>query len=338
MLRRLHALMQKTLAVRAERGPYRFLVRRWDKLSDLDLATRVLDTEFFAKELQPLSLPIAKLRSILVLAPHQDDEAIGAGGSLLLAAAAGVKIDVLYVTDGAAKNPTYATDTADSIRIRSEEAQSACSKLNASMYRLDMSNLDPKPSLFHLERLSEIINTLNPQVIMMPWILDSPAKHRLLNHLLWLADRYRGLPDCEIWGFQVHNTLLPNGYVDITEVADRKLELLRCFKSQNEFGQRYDHLAMGLSAWNARFLERSNKPRYVEVFFTLPLRELFRLVESFYFRDLRSTYRGESKVIEGIQSLHRIVIDRRARERKNGGSGTVGRDSHSVTLSKTKTV
>jgi LmbE family N-acetylglucosaminyl deacetylase len=325
ILRRLRALIQESLALRSERGPYRYLVRRWDEISDIDLAVRVLGTEFFSREMAPLALPVEKLRSILVIAPHQDDEVIGAGGALLLASAAGVKIDVLYVTDGAAKNPSYAASPSDSVRVRNEEAQEVCSRLGASMHRLDISNLTPEPTMIHLDRLSEIIETINPQVVMVPWILDLPAKHRMVNHLLWLADKRRRLPDFEVWGYQVHNTLFPNGYIDITDVADKKLEMLRYFKSQNQFGQCYDHLAMGMAAWNARFLDRSPEPRYVEVFFTLPLREVLRLVESFYLRDLWTTYRGDSRVIQGIRKIHEAITKPSERGKRESAMDLVDR-------------
>jgi LmbE family N-acetylglucosaminyl deacetylase len=324
-LRRLHSLVQELLAARAERGPYRFLVRRWDDISDIDLAVRVLGTEFFSKQLAPLPLPVQQVRSMLVIAPHQDDEAIGAGGTLLTASAAGVKIDVLYVTDGAAKNPSYAAGSADSIRVRNGEAQQVCSKLGAGMHSLGISNLSPEPTFNHLDSLSETIHALNPEVVLAPWVLDSPAKHRLVNHLLWLADRRNGLPDFEVWGYQVHNTLLPNGYVDITRVAEEKLELLRYFKSQNQYAQCYDHLAMGMSAWNARFLERSVEPRYVEVFFALPVGELLRLVESFYFSDLYATYRGDSRVIQGARAIHKAVMENPQRSKKRPAAALVGR-------------
>lgn len=324
-IRRLRALIQKTLALRAERGPYRFVVRRWDEISDIDLAVRVLATECFSAEMVPVALPVEKLRSILVIAPHQDDEAIGAGGTLLIAAAAGVRIDVLYLTDGAAENPAYAATPLDSVRIRNYEAQEAFSGLRANIHHLNISNLAPEPTLDDLDRLAEIIHNLNPQVVMAPWILDSPAKHRLVNHLLWLAHKRSGLPDFEVWGCQIHNTLLPNGYVDITDVAQKKLEMLKCFKSQNEFEQCYDHLAMGMAAWNARFLERSPEPRYVEVFFTLPIDELLRLVESFYFRDLRTTYRGHAKVIQGARAIHQAVTEMPRRSRKQPAMALVDR-------------
>jgi N-acetylglucosamine malate deacetylase 1 len=306
LLERLSAHTRRLLASRAEHGPYRFLVRRWDQISDIDLAVRVLDTEFFRPEIVPLELPVQGLRSILVLAPHQDDETIGAGGALLLASRAGVRIDVVYVTNGDIEAPAYAASSKEAVDIRNAEAREVCERLGATMHHLDLSNVRPEPTPAHLDRLAQIVREVNPDVVMAPWLLDAPAKHRLVNHLLWLANRRAVLPECEVWGYQAHNTLFSNGYVDITPVAEEKRALLECFKSQNLHSTRYDHLVMGLAAWNARILN-STEPRYLELFFALPMKELLRLVERFYFTDLRTTYRSHAAVLPGMTELHRTV-------------------------------
>ena len=44
-------------------------------------------------------------RHVLVVAPHPDDEVLGAGGALRLVAAAGARIDFLAVTDGEGSHP-----------------------------------------------------------------------------------------------------------------------------------------------------------------------------------------------------------------------------------------
>jgi LmbE family N-acetylglucosaminyl deacetylase len=297
--------VREILALRAQSGPYRFLVSDWKKRSDVDLVARMLATEYFRDGHTLVELPVENLRSILVIAPHQDDEIIGAGGSLLLASRAGVRIEILYLTDGAQRKPDYSP--ADMAHVRDQEAQLVCSKLNATMYRLGVSNLKPNPGIEHLDLLADILHRSRPQVVMVPWLLDLPAKHRLVNHLLWLAHRRRRLPDFEVWGYQVHNPLFPNGYVDITAVADGKRDLLECFRSQNKYC-RYDHQALGMAAWNTRFLENQAEPRYAELFFTLPLREQLGLIESFYFKDLQATYRGDTTVLEGAREIHRKAV------------------------------
>jgi len=298
--------VRELLALRAINGPYRFLVRNWVGQYDINLAAKILETEFFKPELVPVRLPFEKNRCILVLAPHQDDEVIGAGGTLLLAADLGIQIHIVYMTDG------FVNDVQDSVAVRDGESNEVCQSLGATKHQLGISNVNPRPCVDDLDRLAEIICTLNPDIVLAPWLLDSPAKHRLVNHLLWLANQRRQLPDIEVWGYQVHNVLFPNGYIDVTDVAARKRKLLEIYQSQNRFLYRYDHLAMGMSAWNARFhpdIKGDSIPHYVEVFFALPIKEFFRLVEKFYFVDFGATYRGQQHVIAGVEKLHKYISE-----------------------------
>ena len=46
------------------------------------------------------ALPVPHARSVLVLAPHPDDETIGCGGSAALYAQAGIPVRALVMTDG----------------------------------------------------------------------------------------------------------------------------------------------------------------------------------------------------------------------------------------------
>lgn len=314
--RKLRFLLREINTLRSKRGPYRFLVRKWDSISDINLALRVLETEFFASELKPVPLPLDKLKSILVIAPHQDDETIGAGGTLLLAAELGIKIDVIFATDGTSVQNKNNPLPDDIVEIRRKEALKVCSEFGATVHQLSIYNAEPNPSLDDLDQISDIIHRVKPQVVMMPWILDSPPKHRLINHLLWLINKRKPLPDFEIWGYQVHNTLFPNSYVDITSVADGKRKLLEHYASQNEFSKRYDHLAMGMAAWNTRFFNFT-EPKYVELFFTLPLKEFLKLVEKFYFTNLPETYRGHKLVISGATNIHQAVMNKAATNGRN---------------------
>lgn len=304
-------IWRRRITARTKTGPYRFAIRRWNRVSDIDIAAALLKTHFFEYEVKPVALPVASLASVLVLAPHQDDEIIGAGGLLLIAKAAGVSIDVMFITDGRSKGATPYAETPDEVvRIRNREAEKVCRRLGAGIHHLGISNAKPAPEIEDLEKLSGIITEINPQVILVPWLLDTP-KHRIVNHLLWLSDRHRKLPGCEVWGYQVHNVPLPNGYVDITDVVAEKQKLMNCYESQNTHVKRFDHIAMGMAAWNSRFLpdyKGDSRERYVEVFCALPLKEHLKLVERFYFTNIEATYRGIG-MAEGMQRIHSKVMD-----------------------------
>jgi LmbE family N-acetylglucosaminyl deacetylase len=309
-LKRVPEYLYRLFGSRYGYGPYRFIIRHWEKISDIDTAVRLLETQFFDRHLVPVPLPVEEVRTILVMAPHQDDEIIGAGGTLLLARRAGAEIHILFLTDGRPKKATSeGTMPEEVVNIRKSEAMEVCEQLEAHMHCLDIDNVKLNPSLSDLDHLARVIETTAPQVLLVPWLLDTP-KHRVANHLLWLANQRRPLRQCEVWGYQVHNSLLPNGYVDITEVMEEKTRLLRYYTSQIRHVRRYDHMAKGMAAWNCRFLpnyKADPMARYVEIFCALPLREHLRLVESFYFPDLNATYRGMN-VAEGMKKIHRSTM------------------------------
>jgi LmbE family N-acetylglucosaminyl deacetylase len=311
LMRSIPKFLRHIASMRKRSAPYRFLIRRWKGISDIDLAISVLDTQFFDRNLVPVRLPVEKVRSFLVLAPHQDDEAIGAGGTLIIAGKASAELNICFITDGRPKKPTsYGATPEAVVQMRRRESEEVGKSLGANIHHLGINNAKLNPSLTDLDRLSQKIEQLAPQVLLVPWLLDT-AKHRIVNHLLWLTDQRRPLPPCEVWGYQVHNSLIPNGYVDITEVAEDKRKLIERYASQVAYLRRYDHMAMGMAAWNCRFLpnyKADQVARYVEVFCALPLAEHLKLIESFYFRNLNVTYRG-MEVGEGMKQIHRAVVD-----------------------------
>lgn len=309
--RRIGRIWHRQVTSRLRSGPYRFLIHRWKYISDIDVAAGALETQFYDSQLVSQPLPVSEIDSFLVLAPHQDDEAIGAGGTLLLAKNAGADLHILFLTDGRSKGPVPYADTPDEVvKVRKREAEKAGEILGAKIHHLGINNARPEPTVDDLNRLFDKIKEISPKVLLVPWLLDTP-KHRLANHLLWLTDRCRPLPNCEIWGYQVHNSLIPNGYVDITEVAAEKQKLIECYPSQIKYIKRFDHIAMGMAIWNCRFLpdyKADPVARYVEVFCALPLREHLNLIESFYLPDLDATYRG-IPMADGMKKIHREVMD-----------------------------
>lgn len=290
---------------------YQSMMKERTSISALDAARAIHTTQFLDNPAQPIPLDLPESGPIMVLAPHQDDEVIGAGGVMLLARKQGIPVHVVFMTDGRSKKDTVYGTPDQVVTIRRQESDAVCERLSAQAHRLDLNNAELAPKVDDVRALAQIVNRVKPAVLLVPWLLDIP-KHRVTNHLLWLADRLHPLTVGAVWGYQVHNELLPNGYVDFTDVAREKRELLEIYKSQMENVRRYDHMAMGLAAWNCRFLKKYKGdpvPRYVETFCVLPLREHLNLVESFYFENFDDTYRGMVEVPE-LRRLHEeIVVD-----------------------------
>lgn len=304
LLNRISVHINRILVARAESGPYRFLIKSWGKKTNFGLAERILNAEYFKDDIVPLSLPIQQFKRIVILSPHQDDEVIGAGGTLLLAKSAGAKIQIIYTTDGGYAN--FPLPYEETVQIRFQEAQVVSNMLGAEISTLKISNYYPKPNSKNLEKLAKEIIRAEPDLVLVPWLLDSPPKHRLANHMLAIANQQFDLPDFEIWGYQVHNTPFVNGYVDISQVIEQKKELLALYKLVLKYDFRYDHSIIGLNAWNSRFITTvDHKPekRFVEVFFTLPKADYLKLVQEYYEKDLQATYGSDSKVLNGTKGM-----------------------------------
>lgn len=275
--------------------------------ADLDFARRLAGAGCQAGTDAPVLLDPATVRSFLVLAPHQDDESIGAGGALSLAAQAGARIHVCFLTDGGQAGGPWSLE--ESIALRDSEARAVCHGLGASKHDLGIANFRPNPGLEHVRRLAEIVRLARPEVVLLPWILDR-HKHRLAAHLLHLAHRLHGLPDFTTWGYQVYNEIYATGVADISSVLQRKQELMAHYRTQNQYYRRYDHIALGLAAWNSRFLPMDKgAPRaaHAECFHVLPRDEYLRLVETCYLPDLDATYAHDPRYTGPFKALQQAA-------------------------------
>ena len=291
LLRSLRYRFERWRTQRFERAPYRFLVRRWDDVSDFELLVAAAGQDWYRAHLVPEELPLDRWKRVVVLAPHQDDETIGCGGTMLRMRAVGCEVTILLVTDGA--QVWRDEPDADVVAVRDAELERVAGIVGATVERVGVSNVDPAPTAADIERIAGVLRSTQAELVLTPWMLDRPVKHRMVNHLLYLALGRAGLAAREVWGYQVHGEVFANGFVDITAVAGAKRDLLESFASQNSRDVPYGHVAMGAAAWNARLVPnagaRGGAPLF-EVFNALPVSEFRESVDSLYLADLDRVY------------------------------------------------
>ena len=99
-IKKLLGNIKKNILILKANGQYKYLVRRWDSLNDIELAEKILATDFFKQEIKLLPIDLSKVKSYMVLSPHQDDETIGAGGTLFLSKKYKPKIEIVYIFFG----------------------------------------------------------------------------------------------------------------------------------------------------------------------------------------------------------------------------------------------
>lgn len=96
--------------------------------TDSDSGTPESEWRAWGRTFPPLDL--ARCSKLVVVAPHPDDEVLGVGGLMSIAAAAGIEVSVIAVTDGGASHPGSPTlSPADLVSERPRESERAVARL-----------------------------------------------------------------------------------------------------------------------------------------------------------------------------------------------------------------
>lgn len=151
---------------------------------------------------------------LVVVAPHPDDDVLGCGGTLAAAAAIGLKVTVVYVTDGSASHVGSAAYPRDRLRdVREREARAALTVLGvAAVPRFlrvpdgTLTGLPADEADAVVAALGEAIGEGPRPLVLGPWIRDHHADHlavaalvrracelhpaaTLLEYTVWLEER-----------------------------------------------------------------------------------------------------------------------------------------------------
>ena len=157
----------------------------------------------------------AALRSLLVLAPHPDDEVFACGGLLAIAAAQGLRTDVVIVSDGAA-----AGDAAG----RAHESRRAAAELRyaSGAGRLELWGLPDRavvPDAALVRRIVAALDVGGNDWVLAPSLFEIHPDHRAV--CLAAVQAWRQRPACRLGFFEIGQPMLPNGLLDITPVLTR---------------------------------------------------------------------------------------------------------------------
>lgn len=152
-----------------------------------EIARRLL-SRFITVWLRLRSRPLllATVTRGVILAPHQDDEALGCAGLIKTHLEQGLPIDVVYLTDGSGSHPGHPVLTPAAVcALRRTEAIAAMRELglcadnlhflNAPDGRLD--RLQPNEAELLQSRLATILRKLRPSSVYLPCRGDGSSEH-----------------------------------------------------------------------------------------------------------------------------------------------------------------
>jgi LmbE family N-acetylglucosaminyl deacetylase len=218
-----------------------------------EITEALLNTGVLGDDLPRIPGPPAGER-LLVLAAHQDDETIAAGGTFLLCARRRCAFAVVYYTDGATGVADLSYDGV--VRLRQQEARAVWQRLaGVEPIFWNYPNRDRQIAPDAGMRLSAAIDEFRPDTIFLPSFFEQPFEHRRLNDVLLAAHALRPInPRIEVWGYQITTRFAGNRAVDITPVWKQKYAINQLWRSQNAYID-YAHLAMGRDIANSYYLK-----------------------------------------------------------------------------------
>jgi LmbE family N-acetylglucosaminyl deacetylase len=196
---------------------------------------------------------------VLGIFAHPDDSEFSCGGAAALWADAGAQITYVIITNGAAGSNDPNQDLAELVRIREAEQRAACAVLGVQeVIFLGYADGTLQPTIELRRELTRIIRQLKPDRVLtgdptavfygteyinhpdhraaaeaaLYAVFPSAVTRPIFPELLAEGYEPHQVKEVYISGDDAHN----NTHVDISSTLERKIEALRCHKSQLDPG------------------------------------------------------------------------------------------------------
>ena len=170
-------------------------------------------------------------KSVLVLAPHPDDEVFGCGGAIIRHVSAGDRVSVIVMTDGEGR-VEVALQAAYG-EMRREESRDAARVLGygvPSFWSLPDAGIVYGESLVH--QIQQAVVSCGADLIYAPSIYEMHADHRAAGMAALEAVRRLGSA-ATLAMYEVGVPMVrPNLLLDISEIHEQKQRAMACFVSQ----------------------------------------------------------------------------------------------------------
>lgn len=176
---------------------------------------------------------------VLVVAVHPDDETLGCGGTLLKHKTSGDEVHWLICTTIDKTNSYYKTREDELKRVADAYKFNSVNNLRLKTMQIDeygMSSL--------IDKISNVINTIKPNIIYLPFKGDVHSDHRKIfeaSYSCTKAFRYpfikkiymmETLSETEFAPSTKEDSFIPNTFVDISAYFEKKIEIMKIFKSE----------------------------------------------------------------------------------------------------------
>lgn len=182
------------------------------------------------------------MKKVLVVAPHADDEVLGAGGTIAKNIAEGNEVYVCVVTRG--EEPLFSKKVTEQVREETFRAHELLGIKKTFFLEFPAVMLE-KAERYKLNgSIINVIQEINPHEVYIPHMGDMQKDHQIVNEAVMVAVRpkykhkvravyaYETLSETE-WNIpNTVNAFIPTVYQDVSNFLEKKKQALACFESQ----------------------------------------------------------------------------------------------------------
>lgn len=177
----------------------------------------------------PRRLMLPRDLSVLVIAPHPDDEVLACGGTLALLRQRNCRVHVVVVTDGARGDPLNYSEEDVAIR-RAEESRSALRRLGIEdVHFLGYPDGDFRDADGVQAKLLELLDGLDPDWLLLPSPLDYHRDHVGIA-LAVLRAWQSGANRARAFMWELWQPLPATWVVDIGDVFELRQQAAACYR------------------------------------------------------------------------------------------------------------
>ncbi|PYL01886.1 MAG: PIG-L family deacetylase [Verrucomicrobia bacterium] len=200
---------------------------------------------------EPESGAARKLKVVCV-GGHPDDPESGCAGTLTRYSELGHSVTIIYLTRGERGINGKSLDEA--ARIRSAECEAACKIMGAKPVFFGQIDGATELNKTHVDAMTKLLSAENPDVVFTHWPIDTHLDHQvasLLTIRAWMALRRPQLYFFEVNSGSQTEGFLPNTYVDISSLREKKKAALFAHVSQDGEGIWRQHHEV-IANWRGR--------------------------------------------------------------------------------------
>ena len=195
-------------------------------------------------------------KSVLIIAAHTDDEALGCGGTIARHVAEGDDVYALFTADGVSSRP--GAKDADLINRNSaaEKARRILGIRENIYLGLPDNRLDSVPLIEIVQHLETFITKVKPNIIYTHHNGDLNVDHRITHQAVLTACRPTPNSSVEsIYAFEVMSStdwstsksepFLPNYFIEISDYIEKKNKALSAYQlemRQKPHSRNIDHI------------------------------------------------------------------------------------------------